>query len=226
MTALKLHQLVERVACSYGEKGQKIRRYNFKILNFMLFLLLFLNAILIYCVEVKDLPSWIVTIADIVYQSVPGAEKNVMHSIRLRDKFKFIYAINFIFFVLIFLFSLFFSNMEGRLKKEHRTKTSKNALSFYVSHLFFFSLFFFCSLIFLFGLFIVEDKTLSSVPNNLAKGASLAFKMYETKFGALVLYSLVNGWCVPFLMGLILHALTRFLSSLFSIAYILFKRKL
>lgn len=79
--------------------------------------------------------------------------------------------------------------------------------------------------IFFFGFTLEEAKTLADVPKTSAGGAAIGFRMYETRFGAMTMYSLVHGWGAPFLLGTILHVFIRFSISLFRIFVKSSKRK-
>lgn len=217
-----------KINFSAAGNKQKLERLQSRLLNLIvtLFVLVFVcNWYVIYGVAVAEMPSWMVQLAQWILALVPGAEANVQHSWHLRAIFPYIYTVNFIFSVVVFVVTTAISiySPEQPLTK---ITSFRDFVVFHFRVITLLGVVTISFLVFYCGFFLEPVFEAKTLPNTSASGSALGYRMYETPFGACSIYALLYGWCMPLILALCLHSFFRcYVSAFKSICIFLFKKE-
>ncbi len=221
---VRIHQKINDGMVDKDPKLEWLRS-KFGISTTMLLLaVLASNWCVIYGVAADEMPSWLVQVAQWVLALVPGAEPNVQHSWHLRESFPYIYTVNFIFSVLIFLVTVVMTTYKQD-QPFIKITGIRDMIIFHSRYLVMLGLFTYFFLIFYCGFGLEPAFEAKPLPQTTASGSSLTYRMFETSFGALSMYSLLYGWGMPLFLGLCIHIVFRWYLSAFKEFYIFLSRK-
>lgn len=183
------------------------------------------NWYVIYGTTVEEMPDWLVQLALWVVDAVPGAAAHVQHSWYLRDIFPYIYTVNFIFSVSTFFVTVVTINFKQDQPFINIAR-HRDIVNFHFRYLVMLGLSSYFVLIFYCGLGLEPVFEAKPLPQTAATGAAIPYRMYETPFGVLSMYSLLYGWGMPLLFGLGIYIVFRWYLSAFRALYtFLFKKE-
>jgi hypothetical protein len=217
-----------KINFSAAGNKQKLERLNswlFNLLVTLLVLVFVCNWYVIYGVAVAEMPSWMVKLAQWVLAIVPGAEANVQHSWHLRAIFPYIYTVNFIFSVVVFVVTIAMS-IDSPEQPLTKITSFRDFVVFHFRMVTLLGIFIFLFLVFYCGFFLEPVFEAKTLPNTSASGSALGYRMYETPLGACSIYALLYGWVMPLILALCLQSFFRcYVSTFKSICIFLFKKE-
>lgn len=221
---IRVHQKINDGMVDKSPRLERLRsRFN-NSLTVLMIAVLACNWYVIYGTAADEIPGWLVHLAQWVLDVVPGAEANVLHSWHLRDVFPYIYTVNFIFGVFTFLITI----VAATYKQDQpfiKVTGIRDIVIFHFRYLALFGLFTYLFLIFYCGFGLEPVFEAKPLPQTAATGAAIPYRMYETPFGALSMYTLLYGWGMPLLLGLGIHIVFRWYLSAFRALYIFLSKK-
>ncbi len=215
---------------NFGAAGnkQKLERLNSRLFNLLVTLLVLVfvcNWYVIYGVAVAEMPSWMVQLAQWVLALVPGAEANLQHSWHLRAIFPYIYTVNFIFSVVVFVVTIAMS-IDSPEQPLTKITSFRDFVVFHFRMVTLLGIFIFLFLVFYCGVSLEPVFEAKTLPNTSASGSALGYRMYETPLGACSIYALLYGWVMPLILALCLQSFFRcYVSTFKSICIFLFKKE-
>lgn len=217
-----------KINSSAAGNKQKLERLNSRLFNLIVTLLVLVfvcNWYVIYGVAVAEMPSWMVKLAQWVLAIVPGAEANVQHSWHLRAIFPYIYTVNFIFSVVVFVVTIAMS-IDSPEQPLTKITSFRDFVVFHFRMVTLLGIFIFLFLVFYCGFSLEPVFEAKTLPNTSASGSALGYRMYETPLGACSIYALLYGWVMPLILALCLQSFFRcYVSTFKSICIFLFKKE-
>lgn len=224
---VRVHQKINAGMADGSPRLAWLRSKFGMLITSAMFLTLTCNWVVIYGVPVESMPAWFNWLAQWVLKTIPGAKANVQHSWYLRDVFPYIYTVNLILAVGTFVITV--TTMS--YKSDHsllNISGIRDILKFHCTYLVLGMMSIFFVLIFYGGLWLEPVFFPKPLPaNSSASGGIIEYRMFETRFGALVYYGVLFGWGIPLFLGVCMQLVGRWYLSLFNIFYIsLFKKEL
>ena len=166
----------------------------------VLLLTLGCNWVVIYWVPVEAMPAWFSWLAQWVVETIPGAKANVLHSWYLRDQFPYIYTVNLFLGVLVFLVVMVGSSIKPNAPVLNIVSV-RGIVKFHSSYIVLSMMSIYFVLQFYSGFWLEPVFFPKPSPTTSAGGAAIGYRMYETRFGALIIYGVGYGVAMPFIVG-------------------------
>jgi len=222
---VRVHQKINDGMVDSNPRLVWIRSKFGMLLYLVTFLAFVSNWYVIYGSSAQSMPAWLNWLAHSVVESLPAAKATVQHSWYLRDKFPYIYTINFILApltLLVVLLSMSFKPPVPQL----RVTSIRDVFNFHCRYVFIGILCAFFVSMFYFGLGMEPVYMPKPLPKTSAGGAAIGYRMFETHFGALIIYGMWFGWTLPLLVGTCIQWMGRWYWSALKLFYnFLFKKE-
>ncbi|MDX1678536.1 hypothetical protein [Arsukibacterium sp.] len=223
---LRVHQKINDGMVDSNPRLVWVRTKYWTLMTFLMFIVFFSNWYVIYGSSAQSMPAWFNWLAYSVVETVPGAKATVQHSWYLRDKFPYIYTINFILAPLTLLIALMGTSFKPATP-QLRITNFRDVFNFHCRYVFFGIYCAFYIFAFYSGLWLEPVFAPKPLPQISAGGAAIGYRMFETPFGALVIYGMALCFFTPVILGTCLHWAGRWYWSALKVFYeFLFKKEL